>query len=234
MLTSLGFDTVLIHNRRYTDGELEQLFSLFSQYDVKNFIFLCDFDFALDSITIERQRTLDFLERAAVMAPRGVYVKAFYNVIANGGFAFNKDIKRIYANKKRRSLFVGLPLFTDNSFDVIAHDLNNLIYRQKTFPVFTGFDGVLNTASPEFCRKLIKNGNVGFGFDLNYLFDPKNAKLLFELLESRVLFLPMISHDISNYVGVIKSAEYIMEEIGKKSYYQLCSQIRKCASRFDC
>ncbi len=234
MLTSLGFDTVLIHNRRYTDDELEQLFSLFSQYDVKNFIFLCDFDFEVDAITIERQRTIDFLDRAESMAPRGVHIKAFYNVIASNGFAFNKDIKRIYANKKYRSLFVGLPLFTDNSFDAIAHDLNNLIYRQKTFSVFTCFDGVINTASQEFCQKLIKNSNVGFGFDLNYMLDPKNLPLIFDLLNSRTLLLPMISHDISNYVGVIKSAEHTMEEIGKKNYYQLCSQIHKCASRFDC
>ena len=110
----------------------------------------------------------------------------------------------------------------------------SIIYRQKSFPVFSAFDSIMNTASKEFSLKLIKNTNVGFAFDVNYLFDPKNLNLVNELINMRTMVLPTVSHNISNYAEILKSADFFMEKIGKKEYYQLCSQIRRCASKFDC
>ena len=158
----------------------------------------------------------------------------FRSVSVVGGFSLNKDLQRFYAIKKQKSLFAELPLFTDNGFDNIAYDLNNLIYRKKSFAVFTSFDTVINTASKDFTEKLISNNKIGFSLDINFMINPNNASLLLELVESRAMILPAISHDLSNYAGVLNSAEFLVEIIGKKKYYQLISQINKCASKFDC
>ena len=234
MLTSLGFDTIVINNRQYDDDSLCLVFDLFSGCGIRNFIFLSDFDFENDSFGIERDKIIIFKNKLSSLTDRKINFKVFFNLYVSSGFSFNKDVKRFYSVKKNRSLFAQLPLFTDLGFDLIAHDVNNLIYRQKSFPVFSSFDTVINTASEDFCKKLMNNKNMGLGFDINYIFDPSNLQLFSEILNSKTLILPMISHDISNYVGISKSAEYFMEIYGIKNYYKMCSLINKCASKFNC
>ena len=234
-MTSLGFDTIVIHNHWYDNDSLSELLNTFSYYGIKNFIFLSDFDFSLNSLSVENEKLNNFKARfSKASLPRGVFCKAFYNLSIDKGSAFNKDIKRVYSVRKYRSLFVNLPLFTETNHELIAQDINHLIYRQKAFPVFSHFDGIINTTSKEFYSKLIKNTSVGFAMDINYIFDPNNASVILDMIKSKALIVPMIAHHNSNYVGVLNEAEFFMEKIGKKNYYQLCTQMRKCATKFDC
>jgi hypothetical protein len=165
---------------------------------------------------------------------RGVNVKVFYNLLLERGAAFNKDIKRLYADKKHSSLFVSLPLMLDRNYDAIANDVNHLLYRRKAFPVFTDFNMTLETSSYDFCTKLLSSIKAGFCFDVNYLFDPKNVKLAETMLASGARLIPTISHDLSNYVGIMNEADFFMEKIGKSSYYRLCSLITGCSIRVGC
>ena len=234
MLTSLGFDTIVVNNREYDNENLCLLLDLFCKCGIKNFIFLSDFDLERNSFRLEHDKIIDFKNRISTVVPYTIHPKVFFNLYVTNGFSSNKDIKRCYSVKKNRFLFAQLPMFTDINFDLIAHDLNNLMYRQKSFPVFSSFDTILNTASDDFCKKLINNKNIGFCFDINYIFDPKNVELFSSVLNSKAFILPMISHNISNYAGILKSAEFFMGIYGNSNYHKLCSLINKCASKFYC
>ena len=234
MLPSLGFDTVIVRNRAHDADSLSALFELLYPCGIRNFIFLADIDLATDALSLMDTRVKNFYSHLKSVTPRGVHVKIFYNLILDRGAAFNKDIKRLYADKKHSALFVTLPIMLDSNYDAIANDVNQLLYRRKVFPIFTDFNMTLETSSYDFCLKLVNDVKAGFGIDVNYLFDPKNIKLAESLLRSGAKFIPTISHELSDYVGIMNEADFFMEKIGKNSYYRLCSLITGCSVRVGC
>ncbi len=234
MLTSLGFDTVIINNCDYDSQSLTFLFELLSKSDVKNFVFASDFDFAQNSFSLENQKIDNFKSYLKNISFRGIHQKVFYNLILSQGSIFNDEFKRVYAVKKYNSLFITLPLFTHTYYESLATDINHMIYRHKAFPVIMNFDKILDTASEDFCDMLINTSQMGFGLDVNYIFAPAKLTHIEKLLRKGSLIFPTISHHASNYVGIMNEAEAFMENIGKRNYYQLCTQIRRCAAKFNC
>ena len=234
MLTSLGFDAVIINNGDYDAQSLTFLFELLSKSDIKNFVFASDFDFAQNSFSLENQKINNFKAKLKNISFRGLHHKVFYNLILTQGSVFNHEFKRIYAVKKYNSLFVTLPLFTHTSYDSLATDINHMIYRYKAFPVILNFDKILDTASVDFCDMLINSSQLGFGLDINYIFDPAKRTYIEKLLLKGSLIFPTISHNISNYVGIMNEAKAFMENMGRRNYYQLCAQIIRCTGKFNC
>ena len=232
MLTFLGFDTIIVNNQLYDDQSLCALSSLFTSIGVNKFIYLSPFEFSKNSFSIEFLKINSFKNNLKKISKRGVRSSVFYNLIPERGSVFNPDFKRIYALKKFNSLFIELPMFLDNEYDNLATDINYLLYRHKAFTVVSNFDKILETSSPELCKKLLSVPNLAFALDVNFLFDPKNTDTVKTLLDSNCLILPSITHHISNYVGIINEAEFLMEIIGKRDYYLLCSKIRKCSEKF--
>lgn len=230
MPLSIGFDTLIANNRRYSEDELSDLFSLFVPLDVKNFIFLCEFDLVSDSFHKANEKTSLLKDRLSRTAPRGVHANVKYELIFDRGAPDNPQLSRLFASRAKRSLFVSLPMFPqvdDNSF---ATDLNRLIYRSNSFPIFTSFHNLVETAPLAFTSKLMTT-DAGFAFDLNYLLRTDHPTLTERLFDVRVL--PMISHDIANYVGIVNEISYFQEIFGKKQYYRLCSQINRCCTIAD-
>ena len=93
---------------------------------------------------------------------------------------------------------------------------------------------VFETSDVSFCQKLLSVSNLGASFDINYLFDPEKLDFVQMIGDRKTPFIPSISRDISNYVGIVNETEFFFGKIGKKRYYNLCSQISRCSSKFGC
>lgn len=230
MITSIGFDTVVISYHR-NNFDLEQIFALLYELGVKNFIFLFDYDPRIDSIAIFKER-FNKLKCYTKSISSRVKTKCAFNLHICQGAAFNNSITRLYADKNSKSIFVSLPMFTHNNYDPIALDINHLLYKKSTFPIFTSFEKIIETAGLDFCLKFINNSRIGISIDMNYLLDPKKHNIFSLIIKSNTLILPSFSNHVSNYAGIASSVDYAIESYGKASYYKLCSQINKSSLKF--
>ena len=226
MLSSLGFDTIVVHADKISSN-IEHAFNLFYEIGIKKVLLLFDYDPLCDSITLIKSRANEFKSLCSKYAYRRIKIKCALNLHITEGSVFNDSINRIYCNKSFKTIFVSLPLFTETHYQPIALDINNLLYKKKAFPVFTSFEKIIETSSLDFCSKFINNSKIGISIDINYLLNPQKEKVFKSLLKSSSLIFPTITHDISNYAGILPSTEFIIKKYGKKSYYSLCSQINR-------
>ena len=128
-MTSLGFDTVLVNNRIYDEDGILQLFNTLSVYDVRNFIFLSNFDITVNSFSLESEKIKGFKAFLSKLAPRGIHTYVYYNTFFDKGLVHNKDFNRLYALKKKSSLFINMPLLSKAVYEELAADINYMMYR---------------------------------------------------------------------------------------------------------
>ena len=219
-MPSLFFDTVVIHNNDYDTDSISHTFELFSAYGIQNFIFLLDFDFTKHSVTFQKERILTFNEKLKKLRYRGIHTYVFNNIVFDKGVSFNKDLSKVYASRKAQSLFLELDLKHSTSYDVLAQDINRLIYTKKAFPFISHFDSIIEYSQNDEYKKLLNRSDFGFGFDLNYIFDPKKAKTLSFVIENHSIIITMIS--------CVKDSEFLIQRIGKSNYSSMCYQIQRC------
>ena len=174
-----------------------------------------------------RYKTEQFKKSILESVAYRVKIKCVFNLILTPGAAFNRDISRLFANRKNKSLFISLPLFTDVNYDSIARDINHLLYKKNISVIFTSFDKIIETSNLDFCLKFINNPRISLAVDLNYIFDPNKTKFFNSVLTNNSNILPVISSDISNYAGALAAAEHLLEKYGKKNYYKFCSQVNR-------
>lgn len=230
MLTSLGFDTIVIHtNRFYSD--VNKTIETFYSFGIKNFLFIFDYDPLYDSTAILKSKIKEFKNIHKSQSPHRVKIKTALNLNISPGVAFNDSIDQIYISKKSKALFTSLPLFTDINYDPISLDINHLLYKKSSFLVFTDFEEIVESSSVEFCSKFINNSKIGICTDLNYLLNPEKKILFNKIITANCPILPSISRDFGNYAGILNSSEFIIKQYGKKAYYSLCSQINRASTK---
>lgn len=227
MLSFLGFDTIVIHNYNRFVLDANQMFELFYNVGIENFIFAFDFDPRIDSITIMNHNFKQIKQSLLEATSYRVKIKCIFNLIISPGAAFNNVLPRLYSNKTNNVLFLSLPLFTDINYDPIALDINHLLYKRKITTVFSSIEKIIETSSLDFCVKFLNNPRIAFTVDINYLFDPSKEKFFNCVLNSKSNILPSISGDMFSYAGVLASADNALSKYGKKKYYNLCSQINR-------
>ena len=230
MITSLGFDTIVIHANRF-HCEMNHTFETFYQFGIKNFLFIFDFDPLFDSISILKDKMNTFKKLAYNSFSRRINIKVAYNLIVTQGCAFNNSTNRLLANKKSKSLFVALPLFTNTNYDPIALDINHLLYKKSYFLIFDSFEKIVESSNIDFSSIFINNPRIGICVDLNYILNPTKEIFFKRVINSNCLILPSISTDIGNYVGALSAADFMINKYNKKAYYNLCTQINKASSR---
>ena len=230
MVPVLGFDTIIVHYRSYSDNNY--IFELLYNIGIKNYIFLFDYDPRCDSISVMRYKANQFKKSVLASVRYKIKIKCVFNLVLTPGAAFNDNISRLYPNRKNQILFLSLPIFTDKHYDSIAHDINYLLYKRKIKVVFSDFDKLIETTSLDFCNKFINNPRISLLVDINYLFDPAKQKLFKSVLSADSNILLSISKDISNYVGVLASFNNVIEVHGRKNCYRLCSQINHTSMAF--
>jgi len=228
-MTSLCFDTILVTNHSYGDN-LSQLFHTFVPHDIKNFIFISEFDFKLHTLSLKNEKIKTFEKNIKNSSPRGISCKLYHNLILDENATFNKDIHRLIAVRKNGTLFVTLPFLNSENYSIFAHDINRLLYNPKIFPVFLDFDKFMSFSDKEISDKLLKNQNAVFTFDINYLFAPENRDVIEMILSSQSLIVPTVSNHISKYVATEENLNFFINNIGKKNYSSFSSLIRKTLS----
>ncbi len=232
MLPSLGFDTVIVNNRMYDDNSLSSLFSFFKPLGIYNFIFISDFDLSANSFSLEREKIKAFKSHLKSIAPYGVHTKVFYNLLLSSGSAFNSHLYRLYANKKKSSLCVTLPIFDGDYYNTFAKDINHLLYKQNASVLINRFDTLLELSDKNICARLLKNPKILFGLELSYILSPRNIDFAKSLAKEKIMFIPQISYALDEYVGVMENANDLLENIGKVNYFELCTRIRKTSDTF--
>ena len=230
MQFSIGFDTLIVNNRFYAEDDLSKLFELFVPLGIKNFVFLFEFDLANTNLLRVNNKISALEALLSTITPRGVHTTVKPELIFDSGVSSNSDISKLYASRSKRSLFVALPMFPQTDDNGFATDLNRLIYRSNSFPIFTSFQNIVETAPEDFTARLLSTPS-GFGFDLNYLLRTDRKDLISMLINNNSLILPMISHELANYVGIVNEVSHFKETYGKTEYYKLCSLINRCASK---
>lgn len=230
MLTSLGFDTLVVHADRFY-SDIHQALDAFYALGIKNFLFVFDYDPLYDSISIIKSKLNNFKILCANTSSHRIKLKCALNLHISQGAAFNDSLTRLYCKKSSKTLLVSLPLFTNSNYDPIALDINHLLYKKSVFPIFTSFEKIVESSSIEFCSKFINNSKIAISIDLNYLFNPQKEEIYTKILHSNSLILPSISKDMATYAGILSLAEFDIKKYGKKSYYGICSQINKASSK---
>ena len=225
MISSLGFDTVIISYQR-NNFNFVQIFELLHNLGVKNIILIFDYDPLVDSIAIFKDRFKN-LKNYLKSTHSRIKIKCAFNLHLSSGIAFNDSISRLYADKQSKTLFVTLPIFTSTNYEPIALDINHLLYKKSVFTVFTSFEKIVETSSLDFCLKFINNPRIGLCVDINYLLDPQKHNIFKSIIKSNSFVLPSFSNNAANYAGIASSADYTIEHYGKECYYHLCSQINK-------
>jgi len=228
MQFSIGFDTLIINNRFYSEDDLSELFELFVPLGIKKFVFLFEFDLANTNLLRVNNKISALEALLSTITPRGVHTTVKPELIFDSGVSSNSGISKLYASRSKRSLFVELPIFPQSDDNGFATDLNRLIYRSNSFPIFTSFQNITETAPTDFTARLLSTPS-GFGFDLNYLLRTDRQKLTRTLIVNNALILPIVSHELANYVGIVNEISYFKETYGKNEYYKLCSQINRCS-----
>ena len=226
-MNSLGFDTLILNARPYTDESIKLLVDIFAPLDIRNFVFLHEFDQQLDPLSVALDSARSFEERISLQLPRGVRAKALMSVKFSTEIAVTSELRRLCPSRKVNSLFVSLPIFLSPSDNDLATALNRLLYRSKIDPIFSSFETICETSPKQFSDKLLAINSCSFAFDINYLFRADNHELAAMLADRNVHILPCISHDPSCYAGIAESAQYFIDTHGKQLYYKLCSQINR-------
>ncbi|MBE6593177.1 MAG: hypothetical protein E7642_04190 [Ruminococcaceae bacterium] len=227
---SFGFDTLIINNLHCSDDELTEIFNFFTALDITKFVFIHDFDFRLDNLTLTLEKFKSYSKRLAKLSLHRSRVKVCANLLLVDDAVQYSDIRRLRISNKNNSVFVSIPVFQNVSDNRFSTDLNKLLYRLNLFPIFTSFDYLIKSVPDEFSYKLLSVKKCGFVFDLNFLLDARNSDLHTSISSQNIHILPSISHGLGNYVGAFKSAEHLLSVIGKSEYYKMCSMINHTSS----
>ena len=230
-MNSLGFDTLIINTHPYSDESIKLLIDIFTPLDVRNFVFLHEFDQLNDPLSVALDSARSFEQRISPLLPRGVRAKALMSVRFSTDISVTPELRRLCTSRKVNSLFVSLPIFTNPDDNEFATALNRLLYRSKTDPIFSSFETVCETAPTKFCDKLLEINSCAFAFDINYLFRTDNHELVSKLTDRNLRILPCISHDPSCYAGIEQTARHFIDTCGRQLYYKLCLQMNRSVSR---
>ena len=228
----LGFDTVFINAGTYDTDSIKYLFSFFPKYSVRNFVFLFDFDFKTHSLSLQKEKIKNFILRAKSFAPRGIHIYAYFNLQLVSSSTLNKDILKLCANRSIGTLFVTLPPFNPDNYDLYAKDINKLLYDDHIRPIFVEFSKFISLSDQNISQKLLFNKNAVFTFDINFILNPANEMVISEILKRDVSILPTLSNHFSEYAGLEENIKFFIEHFGKKTYNILSFKIEKTISEF--
>ena len=217
----LDFDTLLICNNDLSKESVLFTFDLFKNIGVKNFIFTYDYDRELRSVSsaVAKFRTLKPYLRS--LAPQGVKIYTAFNVILSDGLVYDKDFSRLSLGHSER-IFISIPY--DDCSEWFEADMNHLLYRNKQKPAFVYFQSIRN--SQDVFDRLTTIKNSIFALDLNYLTSVSSTEDIYDIVARHVNIVPCITHNIFEYVGILKSMSLLQNRIAIRNYFDLCNIFR--------
>jgi hypothetical protein len=215
----LDFDTILIDNQCFEETDLVDTFSFFSKLGVKHFIFTYEMDF--DRVTISRsvQKAKQLNRRIQSLLPRGCRAYTVVRPLLIQGLAFHPELWRLCLSGTN-FLFLSLPLFVGDNW--VPSDLNFLLYKQKINPVFTSFERNLFTNSKDLLGRISHISTAVYAMDAMFLTSADGFSVAQGMLQGQVRLLPCLSKHLSEYAGIQKSYERLLNGTSRDAYLTLC------------
>lgn len=229
-MTPLGFDSLIIHHHHIDAAHISNTLLFFSNLGIKNFIFLFNYDPIISNTTAFQEKLKScrkqlFLIKNSVRLRINIFL--FPNIILTGGYSSNPSFDKLYANRSFHSVFLSLPWFLDDDANGLSYDINHILYKKKAFPIFTDFDSVYQTSSPDLCDRLLSNRSLGISVDLNHVFSSMSDTLL----KKGISVIPQISNELSNYVGILNYISNFKKKCGMIEHFNICRQIKSCSEK---
>ena len=203
MIDYLNFDVAIICSNDFSEVKLRETFDFFVPLGIKNFIFLYDFDFDLKIPSDEIKKIKLIRDRISFIKPKGISVKCYFNFVFSSELNDNLYIRSM--TSKVKPLFVQLPAFYQDY--AISATLNNLLYKQKKLPIFTGFEKSLVTSPTQYINELVFKATAGvFALDFNFLTSTSDIsqKLIYKAMRNNIPLVICFSNDLSDYAGFEK------------------------------
>ena len=83
--------------------------------------------------------------------------------------------------------------------DWVNTDLNYLLYRQGITPIFSSFEGNMNTNDSHWIDHFIDSNKFPICLDLNYITALTSDLRIMQTLSENIVILPSMSHSFSDY-----------------------------------
>ena len=224
-MSLLDFDYLIISNQRLNTGSLQDTLFFFHELGIRTVVLTVRYNREryTPAYFFDRLRTLK--EEVRNIRPRGMNLVVCPEIQMTDGIAEDSVLSRLRANRSEY-LFINLPLFHwDDRLDA---DLNRILFQKHLCPIFTGFESNMKTNSPAQLERLARSRSFIGCFDLVYLTSLSAHEPLIHLLLNDTPILPCISHDLSDYAGVIDGFHDLKNRIGNKRYVDLCRTMQRC------
>ena len=82
---STGFDTIAIDNNENNTETICEIIYFFARLGIKNFLFIRQFDFTLDSVSLRKEKMRLIKKRISPYVPRGTNIKFANSLIFTDG-----------------------------------------------------------------------------------------------------------------------------------------------------
>lgn len=224
---ALDFDYLIVSNQWFDHDSIAQTFSLFVPLGIRKFVFTLRLDRSLLTVSqmLDRVRTLSLTIHS--LRPHGITVQICPELVFMDGVCYDPQIQRLL-KKNSRYLFVELPTFLDQEW--MLADINHLLYKRKTLPVYTSFEANIRTNPRKIVNHLIQSEPFHACLDLNYITSLDAQTILVDMISRKARFFPCISNHWSAYAGIDSGFSDFRMRIGDTHYVQFCRNLQLLGS----
>ena len=213
----LPFDYLVVANRNFDIDSLTETVSFFSAHGIRKFIFLLNFDRTRSTVSQIKARQKNLDQSLRSLGLKGVTLHTSLCLDLSDGIVYDPSLELIF--NRSEMLFVNLPLFCDESW--VDNDLNYLLFKKKKSPILTSLEGTILTSSQDRINQIFHSKFYRLALDLNYLTSLDAESRVMQIISREIPVIPCISHDVSNYVGIVNALESLKYRLGTDSYVSL-------------
>ena len=225
-MSRLDFNALIVSNHRLHAESLRDTMFFFHALGIQTMILTVRYHRERHTITDFSERMRKLKADIRKIRPRGMKLIVCPEVSLTEGIADDPALSRLTANRSEY-LFVNLPLF--HCDDWMDTDLNRILFQKHCRPIFTGFESNMKTYSSEQLERLIHSHSFIGCFDVNYLTSLSAHEPLTRMIRDGIAVLPCISHELSDYAGVIAGFDALKDSLGNQRYVELCRTIQRCS-----
>lgn len=227
-MNSLDFHYLIVSNQAFDEESLQNTFTFFGALGIRKFIFTVPFDLANRSVGILLDKMQRLRIRLHKCCPRGCSFELFPYVDVAEDTVFHADLSRCLI-KSSPYIFFRISAFYHPSNTDSA--LNHLCFQRKYRPIFTSFEDAIRTGSSEHIDRLTGSRLLCFSMDLNFMTEIESKNQMLQWIRQGTFLLPSISHDLSNYTGILNRFQLFKEDIGASNYTKFFRSVHTLGHR---
>lgn len=225
----LDFNYLIVSNQIFDMASLEKTISFFGERGIRSFVWTVRIDLEHDSVANIRYRLATIKERLKMIRPRGVRILVCPDIYLRDGISRVLNLHRFTLRRSSKYLFGNLPLFEIS--DSLHADLNVMLFQKHLTPIYTSFENNIKTCANDICKRLIDSHAFIGCLDLNFLTALSSRRILLDMLDKNICFLPCISNDLSNYVGTHTAFQILENDLTQDQYVAFCRILRESKAK---